>query len=718
MLVTGIAVGLIAGFLLGGSIANLLANTRRLRWLGLLALGAIVRFGTEIALNAGVPGISAIRLPLFALAFGLLLAGCWTNRRVPGFGLILSGTAANLVPVMLNGGAMPIWAPALTAAGFTTADVHSAFHTVIFDAPGSAFLLRGGPLGDVIPIPFPIIQNVASVGDLILAFGLAWFAFAAILRHADDADGSPIEAGFFDASDPAGLTPDTAGMAGAARLPRSVEATVRGSRVRAETGLAAGLAEASALERALVLGGRGTRLASPALAPLPNEYEAAGGVERRRARTTRTGEWAPGALGRVRRHPYVRLALNGSFSALWVGQLISLLGDRVHQLAIAALILRITNDSPIALAAVFFAATLPNLVFAPIAGTFVDRWDHQEVMVVSDLLRAALVLLLPLAAVTNFILIYPVLFLITSISLFFRPARTALIPRIVRDDDLMAANSATWIADTFADIGGYPLAGVFVAFLGDAVPLAFWLDAVSYVASAVLIGSMAVPALRRRRARQLAGDADATAEGLQPDFRRELAEGWHFLRQETVLLANTLQGVVGQFALGATIAITALYATVWLDRGSVPAMAAYGFLETGVGIGNLIGGFAVGLIGTHLAKGRMVISGYTIFGICIAALGLTHSLPFAFGLLTATGVAGMIFVIPSQTLFQQRTPPELIGRVVGFRVMLVFGSMTLAMAVAGLMAAVIGPAMVMTILGSVTVVAGLAGLFVPAVRNA
>ena len=121
----------------------LLANTRRLRWLGLLALGAIVRFGTEIGLNAGIPGFAAFRLPLFAFAFGLLLAGCWANRRVPGFGLILAGTFANLVPVMLNGGAMPIWAPALTAAGFTQADVHSAFHTLIFDAPGPAFLLRG-----------------------------------------------------------------------------------------------------------------------------------------------------------------------------------------------------------------------------------------------------------------------------------------------------------------------------------------------------------------------------------------------------------------------------------------------------------------------------------------------------------------------------------------------------------------------------------------------
>ena len=61
---------------------------------------------------------------------------------------------------------------------------------------------------------------------------------------------------------------------------------------------------------------------------------------------------------------------------------------------------------------VFFAATLPNLFLSPIAGTFVDRWDHKEVLVVSDILRAAVVLLIPVAAVMNIFLVYPLIFLV------------------------------------------------------------------------------------------------------------------------------------------------------------------------------------------------------------------------------------------------------------------------------------------------------------------
>ena len=109
--------------------------------------------------------------------------------------------------------------------------------------------------------------------------------------------------------------------------------------------------------------------------------------------------------------------------------------------------------------------TIPNLLLRPIAGTLVDRWDHKEVLVVSDLLRAAVVLLLPIAVVINVWLVYPLVFLITTISIFFRPARAAILPRIVPEDDLLTANSAMWVGETLADVIGYPLAGLFVVFL-------------------------------------------------------------------------------------------------------------------------------------------------------------------------------------------------------------------------------------------------------------
>ncbi|MHB8459455.1 MAG: MFS transporter [Candidatus Limnocylindrales bacterium] len=710
MLLGSVALGLLAGFLLGGNLGDLVANTRRLRWLAVLVLGAIVRFGTEAGLHASIGAFATFRLPLFTLAFGLLLLGCWANRREPGFVIAFVGIGMNLIPIILNNGYMPVWAPSLAAAGFTPADVQSGFHAILSTPLDASFLLHGGPLGDVIPIPLPIIQNVASVGDLFLAGGLAFFAFASVMRSSLDDLGDA----------PARATGPLTGLAGTARIPRTVDAAIRGQGIRAETGLAAGLAEASMLERPLVFGSAGAGLSSPALALLP-------GAERRPARTATpraaaattaaaaavAGPWiaAPGIAVRARRHPYIRLALNGSFSALWVGQLISLFGDRVHQIALAFLVFRAT-DSPLAVALVFLSASLPNLILGPIAGTFVDRWDHQEIMVVSDLLRGSIVLLIPIAAVTNVWLAYPLVFLVTSVSLFFRPARTAIIPRIVQQDELLTANSATWLGDTMADIVGYPLAGLFVAFLGSALPLAFWIDAGTYVASALLIATMAVPAIWRST-----GGTDHAAAP-KAGFFAEFREGWSFLRNETVLLANTLQGAAGQFTLGVLLAITPVYAAEAIQRGPIEATAAYAFLETAIGVGNLIGGFAVGLIGARLAKGRMVIVGYTAWGLSIAALAIAGQLPIAIGLMVGQGVANMIFIIPSQTLFQERTPPDLIGRVVGFRFSLVFGSQTIAMAVAGILALQFGPAPVLGVFGLTTMLAGLAGLLVPAVRDA
>jgi len=101
--------------------------------------------------------------------------------------------------------------------------------------------------------------------------------------------------------------------------------------------------------------------------------------------------------------------------------------------------------------------------------------------VVSDILRAAVVVVMPIAATANIWLVYPLVFLLTTISIFFRPARVAILPRLVRDDELLTANSALWVGETIADVIGFPLAGLFVALVADAVSIAFWFDGATYL---------------------------------------------------------------------------------------------------------------------------------------------------------------------------------------------------------------------------------------------
>jgi MFS family permease len=682
VLIAGLLIGLIAGFAAGGRLDNLIAI--RLRW-PLVIFGALaLRLGTEAALSRDVGIVDSLRVPLLAAAYGILAVGLWANRARPGMSLALVGIALNATAILVNGGFMPVWEPSLTAAGFGRADVLSPIHVILPATLDANFFRSAGPLGDVIPVPLPWLRNVLSIGDVILGAGLAFFLFAGLVRRPEETwpDGRPIHR--LEPSQPVIL----AGRA-AHDLP---------GRVRAGTGLAASLAGVAALERPMVLGGSGAGLASPTPAP-------SGGV---------TAPALPGVFRgvavRAPHHPYVRLAVNGSFSALWTGQLISLLGDRVHQVALAALVYGTTN-SAIAGALTFVAATLPNLLFGPIAGVLVDRWDQKRVLIVSDLLRAGIVLLIPAGVSVNVVLAYPLVFLLTTVSIFFRPARTAVTPRVVREDELVTANSVTWLSETLADVLGYPFAGLFVAFLGSALPLAFWLDSVSYVASALLVVTVVIPPVVR------SVGSVAPVPGLA-GIRDDLAAGWRFLRGEPVLLANTLQAIAGQLTIGATIALTPLYAKVVLRLDSLSWTAAYAFLETGIGVGNLVGGFVIGLLGARIAKGRMVIGGYAAYGLAVVGLGLTNNLSLALGLAFAMGVSNMVFIIPTQTLFQERTPGDMIGRVLGFRFSAVFGAMTFAMAASGVLGDAAGVGPVLVAFGVITVAAGLAGLASRPLREA
>ncbi|HEX2471023.1 MAG TPA: MFS transporter [Candidatus Limnocylindrales bacterium] len=683
MLIGGILLGLLLGLLAGGRIQNLAEI--RLRWTWLLVIAVVVRFGTEAALAAHIGIVETLRLPLLTGAFVALLIALWVNRSYPGLSLAFLGVLTNTLVIVANNGYMPIWEPALLASGLTEADVDRAFHVVV-DADGSDFLGRLLILGDVVPAPVPFIRNVYSLGDLFLGMGLAFFLFAGVVR-----------------------VPTPAEEEEDAELRRRLAAEREGAAY--PSGLAPGLQRSAALQRPTVLGAGRQRLAAPSASVAGGESTVGTTQPIPTAPALPVPRLSPEVLARLRRHPYVRLALNGSFGALWAGQLISLFGDRVHQVAIAAIVFVVT-DSPIAVAMVFVAATLPNLLFGPIAGTLVDRWDHREVLVVSDILRAAVVVTMPIAASINIYLVYPLAFLLTTISIFFRPARVAILPRLVREDELLTANSALWVGETMADVIGFPLAGLFVALVADAVSVAFWFDGATYLASALLLSTLIPRPMPKEETPVAAGEPAPTG------FRSELVAGWRFLRNEPVLLANTLQAVVAQLTIGVLIGQTAVFAEHVFGSQGFDWRAVYGFIEGSQGAGNLIGGFVIGLIGVRLAKGRMIIAGYTVLGLLTTLMALSGSLGVVLAIAFGIGVANMVFIIPSQTLFQERTPVSLLGRVVGFRFSLVFGAMTLSIGVGGVLAEFVGVTSVIAAFGLVTAAAGIAGWFVPAVREA
>jgi MFS family permease len=261
--------------------------------------------------------------------------------------------------------------------------------------------------------------------------------------------------------------------------------------------------------------------------------------------------------------------------------------------------------------------------------------------------------------------------------------------------------------------------------------VAFWFDAATYLASAGLLATIVVPPLVKRtrrsgagatsdeRAAQDAGEETAEeSEDGQTSVLADLKAGWAFLRRETVLLANTVQGAAGQFSLGVLLVASVVLAREITAAPEPAYRATYAFMETAIGLGSLIGGFVLGALAGRAPRGKLIISAYIAFGVGAVALGLVSSVGPVLLILFGMGIANMAFVIPSQTLFQERTPPELMGRVVSFRFALVFGGMSLAMAIGGLLIELFTAGPVIMAAGLLSIAAGVGGLFLRQVREA
>jgi MFS family permease len=641
MFLSVIVLALIAGALAGGGLPRL--ADLRLRWIWILGLALLLRFGAGLARQVA-PGADLPLGAAFISAYGLLFIWLWGNWRVPGLQVAAVGIGLNTLAVVLNGGQMPIWSAAFTAAGFApNALANDPFHFVLNAGSVAEFVKSGGIFGDVLPIPIPVIRDVVSIGDALLAVGIFWAIVYSMTRSE-----APTRAAFT-----LGLRPGDP------------------------------FANASAFP-----GGQAQSIGStPALAVA---LAGAGAV----------------AIPRERpQSPYLALVRNRSFSLLWVGQLVSFFGDRIHQVAIGVLVLQ--RGTPLDLGIVFAATAVPNVFLGPLAGALVDRWDRRRTMIVCDLVRAGLVLLVPVAINVHIGFVYAIALAVATVGLLFRPAKTAVVPLIVDNERLVTANSASSVNETLADLLGYPAAAVLVAALAGLIGAAFVIDSATYLVSALLIWGMAVP------------HQELNAERFSMRaILREMREGWRFLIHQSELLANTVVSTVAQLAFGAEIVCSLIYAKSVLDQAILPFPENYGWLMASLGLGSVVGGVAIGWLAPNVPKGPMTIVGFIGLGASMVAVGLTRHPYVAIALFFAIGVSNMLYLVPTITLFQERTPQRLFGRVVSSRQALTFGAMAISMGAAGYLAGVLGAAEVLMLGGGLIAVAGMGGLLVPAMRGA
>ena len=357
------------------------------------------------------------------------------------------------------------------------------------------------------------------------------------------------------------------------------------------------------------------------------------------------------------------LRQNANYRNLWLGSVITQLGDWFNLLASAALLTELTS-SGIALSYLFLARFLPLFLFSPLAGVLADRYSRRMIMIVTDVLRAGTVLcFLLIRAPEQIWLLYALTVAQFMLSALFTPARSAVLANVVARNELVTANaldSLTW--STMLALGAC-LGGVVAAVFGR--DMAFVADAGTFLLSAWFISRIALARPPRQVYKRGAG-------------WREFAEGFRYLWNEPFILGVTLTKAGGSLVWGAINVLEVNFANAIFplqqpfftqtlriaDGGTATLGIIYVMSGLGTGLGPLV-------VRRWLGDApRRLLTGITLGGILLAVgIGGLSAAPtlglFLLATLLRTVGSGTVWVF-SAALLQMVVPDRFRGRVFAF----------------------------------------------------
>ena len=344
---------------------------------------------------------------------------------------------------------------------------------------------------------------------------------------------------------------------------------------------------------------------------------------------------------------------NRNFRLLYIGQTISQLGDWFNAVAVFALLLDLTGSAT-AVAWMMIVQFLPVAIVGPLAGVVVDRVDRRRLMIITDLLRGALVLALLLIRQPDQVWIaYGVMAIIVGAQGFFEPARTATIPNVTTAEELMPANalsSATWSAMLAI---GASIGGVVTAIAGRNV--AFTVNALSFFASAYFIGRThydSTPAAGPRPTGFLA------LSGIT-----DLVDGMRYVRRHGHVAALMMVKAGWGLAGGVLLLLTVFGERVFpIGAGSAGGIGVlYGARGVGAGLGPILLRWIIGQDPVRLR--RAIAGAFFMVGAFYIALAGAPSLWIGALCVLLAHFGGAILWVFSTVLLQLEVPDRFRGRV-------------------------------------------------------
>jgi MFS family permease len=348
----------------------------------------------------------------------------------------------------------------------------------------------------------------------------------------------------------------------------------------------------------------------------------------------------------TQQEPGARATLGGllgqpAYRRLFVARTVSQWGDAFNVVALALLVYELTG-SGLGVSGVVIAEILPVLVLAPVAGALIDRLPRVRVMVVADLVRALLALALPFVD-TSVVAVYAVALGLSAGAVFFNPAAQSVLPAIVRERELVAANSGLWTVAVLSQVVLAPLAGVVVATYG--FTWAFWVNAASYLLSAAVL-----------RGLDVAGAPAATGARR---WREDVREGLRTLGGDRLLRALATGQFLAALSAGATSALLVVLAREHLGVGA----ARYGLLLGAIGIGAVAGPLLLNRLTDDPRRPRYVFGPFVLRAVVDAVVATVTGLGAALAALVAYGLGTSTGAVTFNSLLQAETPERLRGRV-------------------------------------------------------
>ncbi len=373
---------------------------------------------------------------------------------------------------------------------------------------------------------------------------------------------------------------------------------------------------------------------------------------------------------------WTRVLIGRDFARLWIASAASSVGDGAILAAGPLLVASRTRD-PALVAGAAFASQLPWLLFSVISGVYIDRLDRRHVVVAANALQAVAIGGLGwalLAGAAPIPVMYLAFFLVGIGDVLVSNASVAMLPSVVTKESLSPANARLQAVDLLGyQLGGPPL-GAYLFVVAVALPFGF--DAVTFIASAVLMATL-----------RGAAHAGVTAvDQVRQSVRSEVAEGLRWLRDNPTLRLLAACICVMNITYMSVLAVYVLYAQ---ERLGLDALG-YGALLTTSAMGGLLGTVIATRVETRFGPGNILRVGLLIEAATNLSLAVIRSPWLAAIVMAIFGIHAVLWVVITTSLRQGLVPTKLLGRVEGVYNLFRMGASAVGAVVGGILAHTLG----------------------------